>query len=176
MKRIKRSLFLLGFICDYTLLVSSWYLGLARGPSGPQLVPSICRYGEQGIGAMKIYLAGKLTSKPLLKLARKELQDMGHTVTSRWLDYDDETQDEYKKAQFALRDLEDITASNCFILYAGDEPADGGGRECEWGYALSRMSIPHRLIVGIKRNVFHRLCTQQFNDWNECLAWMGKLT
>ena len=125
---------------------------------------------------MKVYLAGKLGAKPLLQLARKELMAQGHTVTSRWLDYADEgNYSEHKQAEYALRDLEDIKQANCLILYSGDEPANGGGRECEWGFALSRMSISHRIVVGVKRNVFHRLCTQHFNDWNECLAWMARM-
>jgi len=120
---------------------------------------------------MNIYLAGKISVKPLLKLARKELHEMGHIVTSRWLDYIDEGD----KAEYALRDLEDIKQANCFILYTADEPADGGGRECEWGFMLSRLTMPYRVIIGPKRNVFHQLCNQNFNDWNECLAWLARL-
>ena len=123
---------------------------------------------------MQIYLAGKITAKPTLKLARKELELQGHTIVSRWLDYTDESMDDFKQKMYAFRDLDDIKKANCLILYTGDEPADGGGREVEWGYCISRMSLPLRIIVGPKRNVFHQLCTHQFQDWNECLAWLAK--
>jgi len=44
---------------------------------------------------------------------RKQLQQAGHSVTSRWLDKDCE-----EDADTAVRDLVDVESADCVILFA----------------------------------------------------------
>ena len=79
----------------------------------------------------------------------------------------------YWAMRYALRDLSELKQADALIL---DTQGDNvrGGREVEWGIALTRPACRYRIIVGPKRNVFHELCSHHFQTWEELGEWLKK--
>lgn len=122
---------------------------------------------------MKFYLCARYSRRDELRSVREELQRLGHTVTSRWLDTnweEKERQDqvhssaappEYRE-QYAVADLEDVRAADCLIAFT-EEPRSGGrgGRHVEYGAALA---LGKRIIVvGHRENLFHHHPSVEFH-------------
>lgn len=124
----------------------------------------------------RIYLASFFDTRERLSPIRDSLRGMGHEVTSRWLDEASDVTVETSNAVYrracAIRGLEDIKRSNVFILDTLDS-APRGGREVEWGVALTRLEM-QRFIVGPLRNVFHSLASHRFEAWEEALGWFQR--
>jgi len=107
------------------------------------------------------YFAGQFARLTELAKYKAEAEAAGIQVTSRWLGQDPSTgyaggSDE-AGAEFARRDLEDITEAGGFLFFAED-PTTGiprGGRHVEFGFALATGKII--AVVGLKENVFHLL-------------------
>ena len=59
------------------------------------------------------YLASRYSRRTEMRRYRKQLQQAGHSVTSRWLDKDCE-----EDADTAVRDLVDVESADCVILFA----------------------------------------------------------
>jgi len=128
---------------------------------------------------MNFYLAARYSRRLELCDYRNELQLMGYTVTSRWLDGshqisrdgvpindDGEALIESPRLtpeaaalreQFALDDLEDIERADVLIAFAESprSTASRGGRHVEFGYALAINRIIW--VVGSPENLFHYL-------------------
>ncbi len=124
---------------------------------------------------MTVYLAAKFESKDRMRLIKKSLEELGYPVISRWLDEEATCYPETITSSYranSVRDLEDIKKAKCLILDTTVEDINGG-REVEWGFAMSRMECL-RLLVGPHRNVFHTLAHHSFADWNECLKWLAR--
>lgn len=127
---------------------------------------------------MKIYIAGHFPCRYRLRPFRDQLQAMGHLVVSSWLDtpdvFDsisgDHGDDQAICSRTASRDMADIAKAQTLILDTIAEDPNGG-REVEFGLAEG---LP-RYIVGPYRNVFHRLASHRFNDWEECLAYFASV-
>lgn len=116
---------------------------------------------------MKVYLAAPYAVRDTVKQLAAELQRVGFTVTSSWLD---ETHDikpgtegaavdlnDAQVAAHARQDFADIDKAGQFVLFTAKAcgAEGGGGRHVETGYALAR-GIPV-IIIGEPENVFHRL-------------------
>lgn len=107
---------------------------------------------------------------------RDELITAGHEVTSRWIDHSsfldtgDVTRemmnsDPVLASVFALRDYEDLTKSNIFIMFTGDD-LSSGGRHTEFGLAITTPSIIGVCVIGPRENVFQCLPTISYwPDW-----------
>jgi nucleoside 2-deoxyribosyltransferase len=137
---------------------------------------------------MKAYLAARFSRFDELNRYKRELEDYGVEVTSRWLNGGHEwvgTPDEdipvERNAMFAQEDLDDIEGADIFICFT--EPARSGpargGRHVEFGYALARrMPI---LVVGHRENVFYCLPFPALifvDTWAEAVGFLtmvGKL-
>jgi nucleoside 2-deoxyribosyltransferase len=108
---------------------------------------------------MDIYLAAAYARRAELLGYRRQLEAIGHRVTSQWVLGLHEAQegDWSQWARFAEDDLYDIDRAD--LLVAFTEPSDTGptrgGRHVECGYALGR-GIP-LVIVGHRENVFYHL-------------------
>lgn len=123
---------------------------------------------------MKIYLAARYSRRDQLKELAKELERMGHTVTSRWLqtewvnrpDQSSAAPPEYRQ-QYALIDLEDVDDADVVVNFT-EAPGDGsrGGRHVEYGYALAKGK--RLIVVGHKENLFHEHPAVQFyaSQWD----------
>ena len=116
---------------------------------------------------MNIYIASFFDTRARLFPIRNQLTAQGHRVVSQWLDAPLGTASQDGQRAEAIRDLDDLLKAQLLILDTLDEN-HRGGREVEWGLALSRMAL-RRWIVGPSRNVFHVLTQRQFATWEECL-------
>jgi hypothetical protein len=112
---------------------------------------------------MRLYLSGMYAKRDIFKEYAKKLEDLGITVTSRWLTEDkplntkigDDTEEFYRET--ADIDLEDIDSADGILFFAED-PHVGiprGGRHVEFGYALAKGRIMY--TIGPKENIFHFL-------------------
>ena len=125
---------------------------------------------------MKIYVASFFDTRARLAEPVTHLREMGHEVTSRWLQelpsaaYN--TASEAYLLGCAVVDLTDIDSSDAFILDTIDE-TPRGGREVEYGLALS-LKLP-TFVVGPYRNVFHRLATAHYASWGEALSFFAQV-
>ena len=118
---------------------------------------------------MKIYLCGRYSRRDNLRSVRAELERLGHTVTSSWLDTEYEHKDDHGSSaapaeyreEHAVKDLADVVAADCLIAFT-EEPRSGGrgGRHVEFGAALA---LGKRLIVvGHRENLFCHHPTVEF--------------
>lgn len=131
---------------------------------------------------MKFYLAARYSRYHELREVRRQLEEMGHTVTSRWLARefnatDAEVQAEDMQmpvdrvAQIALEDEEDVLQADAVVSFteAMRKPTRGG-RHAEFG--IGRAAGKMMLIVGKREHVFHSLpgvrqftCSHDFLEW-----------
>lgn len=128
---------------------------------------------------MKIYLAARYSRRLELCGYRAQLQGIGHTVTSRWLNGDHQISDDGQplgddgeklvegddgstteraaalRSKFALEDINDV--HHCEMLVAFTEPprssASRGGRHVEFGMALAMRK--QLVVIGHRENIFH---------------------
>ena len=126
---------------------------------------------------MNIYLAGRFSAGPRLREIRRQLQDLGHVVTSTWLDESsslsfEKLTDEQRRS-FAERDLFDVGRSQVLALDLLLPPSRGGC-EVEFGFVLSSPRYKTTYIVGAPRNIFHFLAAKTFNTWEELICHVQK--
>lgn len=127
---------------------------------------------------MKIYLAARYSRCKELQKYRDQLQSLGHTVVSRWIDGGHEitkegstVADYQERIRFAQEDKADLESSDCVISFT-EEPRKTnirGGRHVEFGMALALNK--RVLVIGHRENVFHCLPQVEFFDtWQEAIA------
>lgn len=135
---------------------------------------------------MKFYLAGRYEDLPFLRDVAFLLIQAGHHVTSRWLRGDMPQPITGGELQaVAEQDLEDIRASECFVLYSHTTPPlpTRQGHSVELGYAIGsriyggdyqRPCIKVSL-VGIRTdNVFHYCdAVNYYPTWGDFFAQYG---
>src|SRR5712692_1754274 len=100
---------------------------------------------------MKVYLAGRWSRRKAISERKSELEELGITVTSRWLTGSHNGLAENLAAQ---EDLEDIDKAKIFILFT-EYPYRGyltGGRMVELGYAIAQKK--EIFVYGPRENVF----------------------
>ncbi len=131
----------------------------------------------------KIYLAARYSRRDELLSYRADLEAMGHTVTSRWLNGSPQVSDEGLSAEaptemrerFALEDWNDLyDASHCIAFTEEPRVSNSrGGRHVELGAALAwRKAV---LVVGPLENVFCCLPdVEHFDDWAALLDVYGR--
>lgn len=111
---------------------------------------------------MKIYLAAKYSRHPEMRVVRREVEALGHSVTSRWINGNHESLDVVGRTghnqRFAIEDWTDLKESNLVLWFAEPEKIEGrnrGGRHVEFGLALAwGIRI---IVIGRHENVFHYL-------------------
>lgn len=112
-----------------------------------------------------VYLCARYSRRDELRGVREVLIGLGHKVTSRWLDTEwNETEREgevyssaappERRAEFAVKDMEDI-ADSCTLIAFTESPRSGGrgGRHVEFGAALA-LGL-RVIVVGPAENLFH---------------------
>lgn len=118
---------------------------------------------------MNIYLASRYSRAAELRVIRRQLEMMGHNITSRWLDGNHEIKpggsdqaDDQERARFAREDWQDMESADCVISFT-EEPRKTntrGGRHVEFGGALA---LGKRcIVIGWRENVFHHMPQVQF--------------
>ena len=123
---------------------------------------------------MRVYLAARFETRHTLRPIRDALWKLGHEVVSTWIDETVKpagmSQDVFWK-KLALKDLAEIKSADLFVLdtHVGSER---GGKEVEFGFALGGFQAKQVFIVGPIRNVFHELCDQRFDTWEDFLSYV----
>lgn len=127
---------------------------------------------------MKVYIAAKFSARHRLRVIKHLLQSRGIVVLSDWLDnnpLDDQLHGDYDSIadnletsrEIAVRDIEQVSECDVFVIDTQDA-SPTGGRECELGAALAVAMLAHDKLptiyrVGPIRNVFHALCLEVAN-------------
>jgi hypothetical protein len=124
---------------------------------------------------LKIYLAARYSRNEEMRKYAERLNQLGHTVTSRWINGSHEISDAKEahdsNARFAFEDMNDLIDSEYCVSFT-DQPRSSygrGGRHVELGIALG---IGKRCaIIGPRENVFHYLPTiEWFSDFDSFVA------
>lgn len=127
---------------------------------------------------MNIYLAARYSRREELCDYREELQALGHTVTSRWLNGNHQIEDaglstegaHNERVRFAQEDWDDLMAADTVICFT-ESPRSGparGGRHVEAGAALA--TGKRVIVVGFRENVFYCLPQVEFHpEWETAL-------
>lgn len=123
-----------------------------------------------------IYLSASYTRREEMQGIRDIMREMGHTVTSRWIDEQLEplapgNESMIASSECAKRDIEDMMRSTCFIMFTGDAGSKGG-RHTEFGFFMSMMGhsspfpIMELVVVGPRENPFQGFdFVAQFDNW-----------
>ena len=124
---------------------------------------------------MIIYLAARYSRHVELQSVRADLEKLGHTVTSRWINGDHQISDvglsaqakEGERIRFAMEDYHDLCAASAIVAFTESPRATNsrGGRHVELGIALGRgMKV---IVVGPRENVFCCLpCVEWFENYD----------
>jgi hypothetical protein len=119
----------------------------------------------------KFYLAARFSRRGELRGYRAALQALGHTVTSRWIDLEDDTGN---PRECAIADFKDIAAADALVVFI-DAPRyeTRGAHHTEFGIGLA---LGKRLIVvGTRSHIFHHMPAAEFYpQWPEALAALSK--
>lgn len=131
---------------------------------------------------MKIYLAGRYSTRKTLEGWANDLQCVGHEVVSRWClrNSDHKLVDglspraaDHERLRFAQEDMEDVLECDAMISLMDIPRGNGrGGRHVEFGVALALEKELY--IVGERETVFHHLPQViQTTSWQECFKLIG---
>lgn len=129
---------------------------------------------------MKFYLAARYSRKEELKEYKKQLETLGHTVTSRWLLSDEVKRDgvnEYNvedtnlEENIAKIDLDDIKECDIIVCFT-EEPRKHltrGGRHVEFGIGIG---LEKQLVnIGHLENDFYYLKEiKYYYNWKEYIS------
>lgn len=112
---------------------------------------------------MRIYIAAPYPERKRAVEVGRQLEQMGHQVTSRWLTIFDQ-----EGHYGAMMDLEDIIACDVLLALNAEEWRNkgSGGRHIEFGYALA---LGRSLVIlGARTSIFHHLhgvrCIERVED------------
>ena len=112
---------------------------------------------------LRLYVSGNWGSRYRLRAEVARLRALGNEVRATWTDHEEAGEPLVE----AVRDLEEIRWAEALILDALDECNQTGGREFEAGFAHALWRPVY--IVGPARNVFHRLCRDRWDTWDEAI-------
>lgn len=114
---------------------------------------------------MRVYLSARFSRAQEMRDVRDVLKQLGHTVTSRWIDAEQTPEKDKLRLtqavaeQNAIGALEDITKSDIVVSFTGNgganKRAEKGGRHCEFmaGVVLNKPSV----VIGSPDHAFHWL-------------------
>lgn len=125
---------------------------------------------------MKCYLASRYSRYIELQEYRADLEKLGHTVTSRWINGGHKVDDQglsqeaeqEERIRLANEDVEDLMEADWIIAFteAPRSSNSRGGRHVEWGIALA--TSKRVIVIGHRENVFYCLPQVEFyKSWQE---------
>ena len=121
----------------------------------------------------RFYFAARFSKRFALRPFRQDLEDLGHIVSSRWIDAEGEDPDELGRC--AQEDLIDIVTTDIVVNFT-EPPRDNsrGGRHCEFGIGLALNK--KLVIIGPREHAFHFLPQVRcFASWADFLgSWLIK--
>lgn len=126
---------------------------------------------------VKFYLAASYARLAEMRERRCELQALGHSVTSSWLDLHQNplpgpcttehinAHPEYW-ARFAENECADIEDAEALVAFTGG--GDRGRRHAAFGFALSLSKT--MVVIGPREHIFHtHACVLRLDTWDEFL-------
>jgi hypothetical protein len=111
----------------------------------------------------RVYLASAFKRRDELNVYRKELEELGFVVTSRWLLGGHNADVDGLYERYAMEDLDDLQIADVVISFT-EAPNSNipprGGRHVEFGlgYAFGK----EMYVIGYRENVFHYLPEVKF--------------
>ena len=122
------------------------------------------------MSGLRIYIAARITRRHEAHALGRQLQALGHVITSRWMRPDadhlapcgeSEEAAYLDRQRFALDDVADLTHSDCVILL-GEAPRNTsrGGRLVEFGIAVGFGC--RLMVIGYRETVFQCLPQVEF--------------
>ena len=134
---------------------------------------------------MRIYLASRYSRFRELQEYRAQLEAIGHTVTSRWINGDHQIDDaglsaqakESERIRFAQEDRDDLFGADCIISFTEPPRSNHsrGGRHVEHGMALALGKKV--IVIHYRENIFHCLPEIEFYaTWQAALAALSELS
>lgn len=132
----------------------------------------------------RVYLAGRYSRGEEFRRYRKDLEDLGFIVTSRWIDHHNGSLKKSmtpaeiaaspeKAAAYAQADLDDVMKADHIIVFTEHEGGGKGGRHVEFGVGLLRHNV---IVIGPMENVFYALVReQQYPNWEAFIKELRSL-
>lgn len=133
---------------------------------------------------MRIYLAARYSRREELCGYGATLDEMGHTITSRWLNGNHQIdrglsveREQNERVRFACEDRDDVYRAQLLIAFTEISRSSNsrGGRHVELGMALgSKMPV---IVVGPRENVF--CCLPEVTvvtAFEDCLELIGAIS
>ena len=121
---------------------------------------------------MKIYVAGSFVDQSVLRDEANAIWKAGHVVTGTWLQEISRSphisSDEHKR-KIAIKDLVEAREADLIVL---DNRRSSGGKNVEWGIAISQFQNKLLVLIGEPSNVFHYLADYTFAAWEEFITWL----
>jgi len=118
---------------------------------------------SEGSTMAAIYLAARYSRHPEMQEVARRLAELGHTVTSRWVQGNHQVNDDQllndpdRARTFAQEDVQDLLKADTFVLFTDPiRTATRGGKQVEFGMALGDPDMAI-IIVGPPENVFQHL-------------------
>lgn len=86
-----------------------------------------------------VYIAAPFPTRHEMRRFRDEIEALGHTVTSTWIDVepDEDATSWDHRERAAIQCLEEVAAADILLIVTDDPHAGRGGRHVEMGYALA---------------------------------------
>lgn len=126
-----------------------------------------------------VYIAARFSRRPEANALARELQNRGHSITSRWVKPETDhvlptgisrQAEDSERRRFAMEDMDDVRQCDwCISLMEEPRSNTRGGRHIEFGVALA---LNKKLtIIGPRETVFHHLDDiEQYNTIDEFVA------
>lgn len=125
---------------------------------------------------MKIYTAATFVEQKRIREKKEKLIQLGHSVLSTWLEEQVKPvgmNDEQFNRKMAAKDLQEISAADCFILDL-ENPSKTMGKMVEYGFATAKHKLTYivapegTLTPG---HIFCLLSDKIFNSWDELFTY-----
>lgn len=124
---------------------------------------------------MKIYTAATFAEQARIRHNKETLLQLGHTITSTWLEESlfvrpDGMLEETFERKMAMKDLQEVTMADCFILDV-ENPSKTAGKMVETGFALAKHKLVYVVGTPPPHSIFLLLADKHFADWNELFEY-----
>lgn len=125
---------------------------------------------------IKIYTAATFQEQNRIRHNKEVLFTLGHSVVSTWLEEQIKpagmTDEEFGR-KMAMKDLQEISTADCFILDL-ENPSKTSGKMVEFGFALAK----HKLVYVVapadtltKGHIFCFLADKVFASWDDLFEY-----
>ena len=117
---------------------------------------------------MKVYLAGALPRRGEIRQCADQLIANGVQVTSKWLWADDDPNGAWDNRALAMRNVNDLLASDVVLVFLEDPEGSKGGHHVEFGFAygMHALGLARVEVVGEPGNIFHdAVGVKQHSTW-----------